>query len=230
MAAAYDPRADAWQVLPAPPPSRLPNIAGAARPPALHWAGDEVVLVDAWAAYSPRTERWRDLPAPPAGAATIEQTQAVTVAGRQMWLLGAAGATYRLHLDANRWATLPAPPTVVANALADAVAVGDEVYFAGEDNVVRRLSGDDWKTVHLGPEGGGCVPEGLLVRGHPAFRLCHGIVSSSSGRWQNISSALKCCYRTLVSSGTELFLWDSNDDVMNDPSAPRKAFQSWTPA
>ncbi|HVL28514.1 MAG TPA: hypothetical protein VM390_10235 [Acidimicrobiales bacterium] len=228
-AAAYDPRTDAWQALAAPPPSRFPNVSGSARPPALHWAGGEVVLVDAWAAYDPRTDRWRDLPTPQAGHMGIDQTQAVAAAERQMWLLGAGGTSHRFDFDTGRWTALPSPPTVASNGFADAVAVGGDVYFASEDGQVHRLAGDDWSPVHVAAGGGGCAPEAVSVLGQPVFKLCHGIVAASPGRWQQIPTEARCCYRTLVSSGTALFEWDSNDDARNDPTAPRKAFHVWRP-
>ena len=229
VTAAYDPVADRWRRLADAPPLKFESLGGSGMP-AFHRAGDEAVLIGAWAAYSPRLDRWRDLPVPPAGLEAVGGAQAVAVAGRELWLVGTAGATYHLNLDTNEWGVFPAPKSATQNAFADAVAVEGELYFASETGVVSRLDGRSWKTVFAAPEGGSCVPQALAVRAQPVVRLCEATVSrGASGKWRTISSGLVCCYRTLVSTGDELFFWDSNDDVRNDPSAPRRALSVWSP-
>lgn len=229
VTAAYDPVTDRWRRLATAPPLKFRSLGGFGRP-AFYRAGDEVVLIGAWAAYSPRLDRWRDLPVPPVGLEAIGGAHAVAVAGRELWLVGTAGATYRLNLDTGEWGVFPAPKTATQNAFADAVVVERELYFASEAGVISRLDGRKWKTVYLAPEGGSCVPDALSVRAQPVVRLCEGIVSrSASGKWRAISSGMVCCYRTLISTGEELFFWDSNDDVRNDNAAPRKALLVWNP-
>jgi hypothetical protein len=229
VTAAYDPAGDSWRRLADAPPLKFRSLGGFGRP-AFYRAGDEVVLIGAWAAYSPRLDRWRDLPAPPVGLEAIGGTQAVAVAGREVWLVGTAGATYHLDLDTGEWGFFPAPKSATQNAFADAVVVENELYFASEAGVVSRLDGRRWKTVYAATEGGSCVPEALSVRAQPVVRLCEAVVArSASGKWETISPGMVCCYRTLVSTGDELFFWDSNDDVRNDPSAPRKKLLAWNP-
>lgn len=227
-AAAYDPVGDNWREVAVPPALRFSHLGGVGRP-SFHWADSEAVLVDSWAAYDPASGRWRELPAPPEGFGPVGEAQAVAVWGRDLWLIGPR-AVVRLDLGTGASAQFPAPRNGARDQFADGAVVGDDLYFAGESGVVSRLENGRWTTEHLAPGGAMCVPEIVELAGQPVVRTCAGIVSRGSGGWEQISSDSACCYRTLVSSGRELFLWDSNDDVRNDPSAPRKSFRSWRPS
>jgi N-acetylneuraminic acid mutarotase len=116
--AAYTPKTDRWEQLPASPLPGRQETVGA-------WTGTELVIVggnnadgkvhaDA-AAYNPATHAWRRLPAMPAprtgATATWNGTEVLVVGGR------GAGGRGELHGDgvaydpaANRWSPLPRSP------------------------------------------------------------------------------------------------------------------------
>jgi hypothetical protein len=193
-AAAYDPAADRWRVVPTGPVVGRPATLSA-------WTGREWVLANSvgpTGVFDPATDRWRELaPVPRRFSSAVAQWS-----GREVLVLGIEvlekgpsmfGASFRhwaaaLDPAANRWRTLPEPPLELG-----ATAVWDGQRLIAWDQNLHAAA--------LDPAGGGweerpdvpvdftdCSPAGARLGGVVFAEECGrgALFRPSTGTWERV--------------------------------------------
>lgn len=233
--ATYDPRADAWTLLPRSPLS-------ARNAPAAVWTGEEVIL---WggssgsgdhrdgAAYNPVTRRWRSIPEAPFASAgrpvgLWTGTEMIVLAGFN----SRDAAAY--NPVANRWRALPdlpgqvqAPNPVGAWARDEVVTVvrpSGPTPAAPQRLVSLQPDGDAWSSVRDLPSGQAVLAstgDALLVAvGSKSFELLGG----DSTEVAVAPAGVAVGDTPSVWTGTELLLWEGDTVSAIDPAA-----RTWQP-
>jgi hypothetical protein len=225
---AYDPWANSWRRLADAPPIT-------SGPGALVWTGTEAILVGASAAYDPATDTWRsiDLPIPmPGYGASVAWTGDVLVQA----VTGAPTVVYDPTTDSITY--LDPPPNhgvdIEGGVVGGLAAFGDVVIVDEEGRASSLDLGTGAWTAEAIIETGSdpCQPVGYsLDDGRSVWDLCGRMwIRSFEGTWVAAGDGeTTCCMRGTVSTGGALLAWVSNDDAVNDPSAPRKALWAWVP-
>jgi len=200
-AAAYDPRANRWTKIAAPPIGKGQWAVGAAG------GGRVVVVLNTGAAYSwrPQQGRWRPLGTLPAGrdrffVAWTGRTFLVT----RLYRWRTAGQGEAFELTGRRWTRLPDLPRPAAGRLVEAPAVafrgavyvfaraevthvtdqnGQRGYFETGDVAVLRLTPAGWTPVALGSGGPRSQLAVTQVRGAilTAGSSCGGMCTQENG-------------------------------------------------
>jgi len=181
-AAAYDPVADSWRELAAPPFEA--NFAAAA------WTGSEMIVVGGSnfagaAAYEPSSDTWSMLAEPPS---TIERQADIAWTGEQLvvWARESTGAAGLIYDRAgNEWRQLPPLPAELAVSRGsmswtgtDIVVWGATANNQGESVGARiRPGNDEWQAIAPDPLG--------------PYDRWNGTDGSSSAVW----------------TGTEILIW-----------------------
>ena len=194
-AAAYDPTADRWRLLPTGPVVGGPALLSV-------WTGTEWVLANPAgpaAAFDPATDRWRSLPAVPRPFSSIVGQWT----GREVVVLGVdvgekdpavAGAAFRhwaaaLDPGAGRWRALPEPEFELA-----ATAVWDGRRLVAWDQNLHSASLDPdgesgWQPLpDLPVDFTDCSPQGALL-GDVVFAEHCGrgaLFQPAAGAWERL--------------------------------------------
>lgn len=226
--AAYDPRRDAWSVLPEGP---LSPRSG----PAAVWTGDEVLI---WggssseedfrdgAAYNPVTQQWRplpDAPIPSAGRPVGLWT------GSEMVVLAGYNSPDVAVFDpaANSWRTMvdlpgalqpPSPAATWADGEVIAVVQSGEPGALRAALVAARLDDNTWTTLvdPPGPSVIGWTGEAVLVASKDeAFEL-DGTVKSPVA---SAPAGTRVGDAPAVWTGTELVMWEGISASAINPGA-----------
>jgi hypothetical protein len=228
--ATYDPRADAWTLLPDAPLS-------ARNAPAAVWTGEEVVL---WggsssagsyrdgAAYNPVSNRWRSIAQAP--FASAGRPVAVWTGSEMIVLAGFNSRDAAAYDPAHdRWRTLPKLPGQLQAPNPVGAWAGDEVVTVVQSDgtlpsaapvlVSLREGSNAWSTVRDLPSGQAVLAwagDALLVAaGRDAFEV-------RGGESQPIAAApsgVQVADTPAAWTGTELLLWEGDTASAIDPEA-----------
>ncbi len=214
-AAAYDPAADRWRVLPTGPVTGGQAVLSV-------WTGTEWILADPVgpaAAFDPATDGWRTLPPVPRPSASITGQWT----GREVLVLGieiaeqgpSTGASSRhwaaaLDPATGAWRDLPDPPTELA-----ATAVWDGRRLVAWDQILHSAAldpaaGGTWAPLgDLPLDFTDCSPRGVLL-GEVVFAEHCGrgaVLGRSPGsRWKSIPHP-RSLAELPVWTGTDALFW-----------------------
>jgi hypothetical protein len=237
--AAYDPRADTWEVLPDAPLS--PRNA-----PAAVWTGDELLLwggsasggdSDDGAAYNPETRTWR--PISPAPFSSAGRPVGLWT-GSEMIVLAGFNSSDVAAYDpaADRWRILPNTPSNLQAPNPVATWTGDSVVAVVQpedpmaaSSVVVSMSIDDERWIEAPSVGSGQVV--LAWTGETVVAAAGNealLLDLDSNRWTPIAAAPDDSVvgdTPAVWTGSQLFLWEGDRASLVDPTA--RTWQS-TPA